>query len=280
MHAVQQSDAAEQTLLEFYRRVRARTEELCRPLEIEDYIPQPIVDVSPPKWNIAHTTWFFEEMILKKFIAGYEPFDPAFGFLFNSYYNSIGDRTARDRRGDISRPTVKQVFEFRKYVDERMSELLTETADIDAALSELVTLGLNHEQQHQELFLTDLKYTFSTNPLFPVYDASFAQVEDIETAAQELIEMPAGIYEIGFAGKGFCFDNELGRHRVFLEERLALGLLCIHVAIAQEIEDTEGADACHEENEHAHRRGGPDMPLTAGKLHVHQNVVGLNGTVG
>ncbi|MDM7924359.1 MAG: ergothioneine biosynthesis protein EgtB [Pyrinomonadaceae bacterium] len=218
MHAVQQSDAAEQDLLEFYRRVRARTEELCGPLEIEDYIPQPIVDVSPPKWNIAHTTWFFEEMILKQFVPGYEPFDPAFGFLFNSYYNSIGDRTARDRRGDISRPTVKQVFAYRKHVDERMSQLLARDEGKQAALTELVTLGLNHEQQHQELFLTDLKYTFSTNPLLPVYDASFAQVEDIETAGRELIEMPAGIYEIGYNGEGFCFDNELGRQRVFLED--------------------------------------------------------------
>src|SRR5438874_1041231 len=108
----------------FYKNVRAFTEELCAPLEIEDYIPQPIVDVSPAKWNIAHTTWFFEEMVLKKYLPGYKVFDENFGFLFNSYYNSIGERTLRDHRGDLSRPTVKQVFEYRKYVDERMGELI------------------------------------------------------------------------------------------------------------------------------------------------------------
>lgn len=122
-------------MLEFYVSVRGYTEGLCEPLEIEDYIPQPIVDVSPPKWNIAHTTWFFEEMILKKFMPGYQVFDPQFGFLFNSYYNSIGDRTARDHRGDLSRPTVKQVFEYRKHVDEWMDRLLrSEVANPQSAI--------------------------------------------------------------------------------------------------------------------------------------------------
>src|SRR5689334_10303969 len=108
-------------LCAFYKKVRSHTEELCEPLEIEDYIPQPVVDVSPPRWNIAHTTWFFEEMILKRFVADYKVFDANFGFLFNSYYNSIGERTARDHRGDLSRPTVKRVFEYRKYVDDAMN---------------------------------------------------------------------------------------------------------------------------------------------------------------
>src|SRR5215813_8548339 len=186
-------------LCAYYQEVRAYTEVLCEPLEIEDYIPQPVVDVSPPRWNIAHTTWFFEEMILKRFVPGYKVFDENFAFLFNSYYNSIGKRTARDHRGDLSRPTVKQVFEYRRYVDEKMNELLAtgelriENGELNEAVSlraangqsdqatntnsqfsilnsqlrDLITLGLNHEQQHQELFLTDLKYTFSLNPLFP-----------------------------------------------------------------------------------------------------------------
>ena len=171
MQAVSTEKYGDETLAEYYSRVRKATEQLCEPLEIEDYIPQPIVDVSPPKWNIAHTTWFFEEMILKKFAPDYKIFDPSFGFLFNSYYNSIGDRTARDHRS-LSRPTVKRVFEYRKYIDEAMSQLLSadwsggRTAHL-SDLNELVTLGLNHEQQHQELFLTDLKYTFSVNPQFP-----------------------------------------------------------------------------------------------------------------
>src|SRR5678816_4858333 len=134
-------------LCAFYRRVRAYTEKLCEPLEIEDYIPQPVVDVSPPKWNIAHTTWFFEEMILKKFSSGYKVFDENFGFLFNSYYNSIGERTLRDHRGDLSRPTVKRIFEYRHHVDEKMRGLIDSGGSDDAR--ELIVLGLNHEQQHQ-----------------------------------------------------------------------------------------------------------------------------------
>ncbi|HEV8593356.1 MAG TPA: ergothioneine biosynthesis protein EgtB, partial [Pyrinomonadaceae bacterium] len=225
MQAVDAKRSSVEELKEFYTRVRAYTGELCEPLEIEDYIPQPIVDVSPPKWNIAHTTWFFEEMILKKFMPGYEVFNEDFGFLFNSYYNSVGDRTARDHRGDLSRPTVKQVFEYRKYVDEKMQELLsgsTTTAETatppnpGGELRNLIILGLNHEQQHQELFLTDLKYTFALNPLFPVYKENFAPIEAFETLSNEFIEIDEGIYEIGYEGDGFCFDNELALHKVYL----------------------------------------------------------------
>src|SRR5436190_22876144 len=126
MQAANPKMSPQRDLCAFYNDVRAYTEKLCGPLEIEDYIPQPVVDVSPPRWNIAHTTWFFEEMILKRFIPGYQVFDKDFGFLFNSYYNSIGERTARDQRGSLSRPTVKRVFEYRKYVDEQMNELLSE----------------------------------------------------------------------------------------------------------------------------------------------------------
>ena len=218
-------------LLESYERVRAYTERLCEPLEIEDYIPQPIVDVSPPKWNIAHTTWFFEEMILKKFVPDYKEFDPQFGFLFNSYYNSIGERTARDHRGDLSRPTVKRVVEFRNHVDNAMRKLLSEPAATGfqnaekpvatapgSNLASLVILGLNHEQQHQELFVTDLKYTFAQNPIYPVYRTDFHAEEVAEDTFEDWIKMPAGVYDIGFTGDGFCFDNELARHQVLLNE--------------------------------------------------------------
>lgn len=216
MQATYQQRTAPIDLVKFYGEVRAKTEELCAPLEIEDYIPQPQVDASPPKWNVAHTTWFFEEMILKKFAAEYTVFNENFGFLFNSYYNTIGTRTARDNRGDLSRPTVKEVFEYRKYVDEKMREFLR--GDLTDEQKDLVVLGLNHEQQHQELFLTDLKYTFSVNPLFPVYKKGFALVEKGETASNEPVEIEGGIYEIGFQGEGFHFDNELGRHRVYLHD--------------------------------------------------------------
>ena len=228
MHAVDRKMNSRAELAEFYRRVRAYTEELCKPLETEDYIPQPIVDVSPPKWNIAHTTWFFEEMILKQFIPGYEVFDEQFRFLFNSYYNSVGDRTARDHRGDLSRPTVKRVFEYRKYVDEKMLELLSEPDEAGQEkkavtpggvdqLFDLTVLGLNHEQQHQELLLTDLKYTFAVNPLFPPYNEDFKPIDALEMIQHEFVGIEAGLYEIGYEGDGFCFDNELARHKVYLE---------------------------------------------------------------
>lgn len=231
------------SLAEQYLSVRKATEELCEPLEIEDYIPQPIVDVSPPKWNIAHTTWFFEEMILKKFSTDYREFDPSFGFLFNSYYNSIGDRTARDQRS-LSRPTVKKVFEYRKHVDEAMQSLLSDslfsvpsvfsvvngsgttkntesTEQEGSEMQDLVILGLNHEQQHQELFLTDLKYTFSTNPLFPAYRDNYAPEELSEppaSAGGQFVDVENGLYDIGHTGDGFCFDNELARHKVYLDD--------------------------------------------------------------
>ncbi len=210
------SHGSKSDLLTLFQEVRGATEDLCAPLETEDYIPQPNADVSPPKWNIAHTTWFFEEMILKRFTDDYEVFNPDFGFLFNSYYNTLGERTRRDNRGDLSRPTVKEVFAYRKYVDEKMCELLAR--ELTGELKDLVILGLNHEQQHQELFLTDFKYILSRNPLFPVYRENYAIEEICEMPDRNFVEIGEGIYEIGFAGDGFCFDNELGRHKTFLHD--------------------------------------------------------------
>ncbi len=199
-----------------YEKVRSHTHELCEPLEKEDFIPQPAAEVSPAKWNIAHTTWFFEEMVLKENLPGYRVFDERFGFLFNSYYNSVGERTARDHRGDLSRPTVETVFEYRKYVDENMAKFLS--GDVQETLLDLIELGLHHEQQHQELFLTDLKFTFGQNPLYPAYREDFAPEEAAEPDISGEIKIEAGNYEIGFAGDGFCFDNELGRHTVYVND--------------------------------------------------------------
>lgn len=223
MQSTATSEVAAATLLDFYNSVRACTEQLCEPLETEDYIPQPIADVSPARWNIAHTTWFFEEMILRKFVPDYKVFDPNFGFLFNSYYNTIGERTPRDNRGALSRPTVAQIFAFRKYVDEKMCELLS--GEVTDDLRELVVLGLNHEQQHQELFLTDLKYTFSVNPLFPAYREGYAPEEKAESANGEFLHVEGGIFEIGYNDIGFCFDNELAQHKVYLNEFQIAGRL-------------------------------------------------------
>lgn len=203
-------------LLAKYREVRAFTETLCEPLEIEDYVPQPIVDVSPARWNIAHTTWFFEEFVLKKNADGYKVFDEHFAYLFNSYYNTVGNRTARDRRGDMSRPGVERVFEYRKYVDEHMTGFLSQT--LPDGVGEIVTLGLNHEQQHQELFLTDIKYTLSVNPILPAYRDAYAPEEETEPDKATNIKLNGGIYEIGHTGEGFCFDNELARHKVYVDD--------------------------------------------------------------
>lgn len=205
-------------LNDFYGEVRSYTEKLCEPLEIEDYVPQPIADVSPPKWSVAHTTWFFEEMVLKNFVPDYQVFDPNFAFLFNSYYNSIGERTLRDHRGDLSRPTVKHIWEYRRRVDERMHDLLSTPQSETSTLNDIVILGLNHEQQHQELFLTDLKYTLSVNPLLPVYREGFAPEEITEPDGSSFVGVEGGLYEIGYDGGGFCFDNELARHQIFLDD--------------------------------------------------------------
>lgn len=216
MQSAQSKKAAPDDLASDYATVRAHTERLCAPLQTEDFLPQPTDFVSPPKWNIAHTTWFFEEMILKNHVAGYQIFNEDFAFLFNSYYNSLGARTVRHKRGDLARPTVAEVFEYRKYIDEKMRALLE--IDSSEELRELVVLGLHHEEQHQELLLTDLKYIFACNPTFPVYDAKNILEEICENNTKEFAEIAGGVYEIGFAGEGFHFDNELGRHRVYLED--------------------------------------------------------------
>lgn len=202
-------------LKEKYLEVRNRTEALCKPLQIEDYVPQPVAFASPPKWHLAHSTWFFEEMILKRNLDSYREFHPDFGFLFNSYYNTIGERTFRADRGNITRPGVSEVYAYRAYVDGGMMELLSK--EISNELRELIELGLNHEQQHQELLITDLKYTLGHNPIFPVYDESFNLLADSNTSYGWLA-MEEGVYEIGHDGDAFCFDNEMNIHRVYLHE--------------------------------------------------------------
>jgi ergothioneine biosynthesis protein EgtB len=248
-------------LLPFFQEVRAFTEELCAPLETEDYVPQPTVDVSPPKWNIAHTTWFFEEMILKKYAENYKVFNPNFGYLFNSYYNSIGDRTRRDNRGDLSRPTVREVYEYRNYVDAEMREFLSQ--DLPNNVKELVVLGLNHEQQHQELFLTDFKFILSRNPLFPVYRENFAIEEKNETNHGGFVEINEGIYEIGYAGDRFCFDNELGRHKVFLHDFSISKNLVTNAEFLEFIEDGgyENFNLWHSEGWDWVNQNGVNAPL-------------------
>lgn len=203
------------TLLEQYKNVRKHTEQLCEPLHTEDYVPQPVVYASPPKWHIAHVTWFFEEMILKQFMAGYKEFHPDFCYLFNSYYNTIGERTLRADRGNITRPGVEEVFAYRAYVDKHMHQFLSD--DINKDVQDLLLLGMNHEQQHQELFTTDLKYALGHNPIFPLYKEGFNLLGD-KNSDTGFVEMKEGIYEIGAEKEGFTYDNEHGKHKVYLHD--------------------------------------------------------------
>jgi ergothioneine biosynthesis protein EgtB len=203
------------TFLERYKTVRQRTEDICAPLETEDYVVQPVADVSPPKWHIGHTTWFFETFVLKSYVEGYEEFNSDYNYVFNSYYETVGARVIRTDRGNLSRPTVKDIFRYRKYVDNAMCELLSSNYNED--LNELLELGFNHEEQHQELLLTDIKYILGNNPLFPAYNSPVSEHHPINST-KEWVRFDEGIYEIGFNGQGFCFDNELGRHKVFIPE--------------------------------------------------------------
>ena len=205
------------SLADRYARVRARSEALCRPLATEDYGVQPMDDASPPKWHLAHTTWFFETFLLKPFEAGYRPVDERYEYLFNSYYNGIGDPYPRPRRGFLSRPTVAQVYDYRAQVDAAMQGLLTRDDD---ELRRRIELGLNHEQQHQELILTDLKYNLGHNPLKPAYRQDLPNPES-DSTAPAFDEYPGGVFPVG-AGAPFCFDNELPRHTVLLQP-FALG---------------------------------------------------------
>jgi ergothioneine biosynthesis protein EgtB len=205
------------TLLDQYRTVRKASEAICRPLQKEDYVVQPIADVSPPKWHLGHTTWFWEAFVLIPNHAGYKPCNPDYNYVFNSYYETIGARVVRTDRGNLSRPSVDDIYAYREYVDEAMSTFIA--AGLPSALETLITLGLNHEQQHQELLFTDIKYILGHNPLFPAWSDRDIDPNHGSAAggSGSFISVPAGLYEIGYKGDGFCFDNELSRHKAYLE---------------------------------------------------------------
>jgi len=197
---------------ENYKLVRERTEHLCVNLETEDFVVQAEEFVSPTKWHLAHSSWFFETFLLKKYLSDYREFHPDFSFFFNSYYNAVGERTARNHRGLMTRPTVEEVFDYRAYIDDQMHGFLAKP--INDEIRDTLILGLNHEQQHQELLLTDLKFNLWLNPLFP---AVLNIKEYPKQNGKGWINIKEGIYFIGHNGGGFCFDNELGRHQYFLE---------------------------------------------------------------
>jgi len=205
-------------VIQYFTRVRQTTEEICKPLEIEDYVVQPITDVSPPKWHLAHTSWFFEAIVMEKFISDYQSYHPKYYYLFNSYYVSLGKRWGRPNRGQLSRPTVQEIYEYRAAVNDRMLDLI-ETIEEEywQEFNDLVTLGLHHEQQHQELLVTDLKYILANNPLYPAYKTLELKNQVNNPLKSEFIEIEAGVYEIGYRSKDFCYDNEQPVHQQFVK---------------------------------------------------------------
>jgi ergothioneine biosynthesis protein EgtB len=208
----------QEALIRRYREVRRLTERLCQPLVTEDYVIQAMPDVSPPKWHLAHTSWFFETFVLASAVPSYRSPYPAYAYLFNSYYVGAGERHCRPKRGLLSRPTVQEVYRYRAYVDQQMTAFL-DGLDGEALDSwfPVVELGLHHEQQHQELLLTDLKYNFACNPLRPAYIVAESGGPAQVGRALEWVSVPEGVYWIGHDGRGFAFDNESPRHRSFAE---------------------------------------------------------------
>ena len=198
-----------------YMAVRETSTRLVRPLEPEDTVVQSMPDVSPAKWHLAHVTWFFEEFVLAHFDPDYRRYNAHYDYLFNSYYYSVGSMHARPRRGMLTRPTLAEVLSFRRAVDEAVVELLERDAD-NAELAARIELGLNHEQQHQELLLTDIKHVLFQNPLLPAYDPELAVPNPVDAAPQAFLEGPTGITQAGYDGEAFHFDNETPRHDALL----------------------------------------------------------------
>lgn len=206
-------------LLTLFNTVRRTTERICEPLVTEDYCIQSMPDVSPPKWHLAHTSWFFEQVILQRYAASYTPINETYFYLFNSYYQSFGERWKRDIRGTLSRPTVKDVYAYRSAVNERTRKFI-ETMDEKtySEVASLVELGLHHEQQHQELLVTDIKHILSMSPLRPVYKELSAKKMTIEIPKAKFIPLEGGVFEMGANGTGFAWDNEFPKHKTFVND--------------------------------------------------------------
>jgi ergothioneine biosynthesis protein EgtB len=208
--------AAGHALRERYDAVRGATERFCEPLEVEDYVVQAMPDASPVKWHLAHVSWFFETLVLREYLDGYTSIDDRYHFLFNSYYNSLGEQFSRPHRGLITRPTVADVQAYRRHVDEHMRELFRRHEELGLAIpADVIEVGLHHEQQHQELMVTDVKSLLALNPLRPAYRAASAAPSG-EAPAVEWVGTDEGVRSIGHDGRGFAYDNEGPRHKVFV----------------------------------------------------------------
>ena len=198
-----------------FKNVRDRSEQLSQNLITEDFSIQPVDFVSPPKWHLAHVTWFWEQFVLRQFKPDYKVFSEDFAFLFNSYYNNLGKRVLRPIRGLMSRPSVAAVMEYRAYVDEQM-EALFDSGVLTEQGYEIIETGINHEEQHQELFLYDIKYILGHQPGFPAYGRGFEPAP--VTEPQKFHKFESGLYDFGYQGSGFCFDNELMCHKMYLND--------------------------------------------------------------
>lgn len=211
-------DDLKQYLIKHYLHIRRTTERCCEPLETEDYVIQSMDDVSPPKWHLAHTTWFFETFILAA-LKSYQHFDAHYSHLFNSYYQSVGAPYPRAQRGLLARPTVKKIFEYRHAIDEQILNFLITASDENILLlKDLFILGLHHEQQHQELLLMDIKHNFSLHPEHPTYQKIAPLAANLCPVNKKFIPMSGDKVHIGYQGNDFCFDNELPLHQQLLSE--------------------------------------------------------------
>ena len=239
-----------------YRIVRDHSRRICNTLEPEDCVIQSMPDVSPIRWHLAHTTWFFETFLLKRF-ADYSPISDDFEYLFNSYYNTVGEQFPRNQRGLLSRPTVSEILDYRDEVDQRIVDYLDREHQWSHGLLRVVELGLQHEQQHQELMLTDIKHVLSCNPMFPAHVEG--QIHSLAPPKQRWIEFVAGLHEIGHDSDDFAFDNELPKHRVFVEPFALMNRLVTNGEFLEFIEDG------------GYKR--PDSWLSLGWNHVNQNAL-------
>lgn len=205
-----------QMLLERYAEIRSFTEKLTETLETEDFVIQAVEETSPVKWHLAHTSWFFEAFVLKKGMPEYEALHPQYDYIFNSYYVQTSDPHCRDKRGNLSRPTVKQVFEFREFINENMHNFIT-GLDEEAfrEWEPVIEIGLNHEQQHQELLLTDLKFLLAQNPLYPIF-LERTRNDAADPGPMSWVEFDEGVYEVGHPGGRFGYDNEFPEHKTYL----------------------------------------------------------------
>ncbi len=195
---------------------RHLSHQLAAPLSAEDMTVQAMEDASPTKWHLAHVTWFFEAFILSKYLPGYRRFDETFNFCFNSYYESLGQRQPRPKRGLLTRPSIDRVFAYRAHVDEALSNLFSSNLAANPEVARLIEIGINHEQQHQELLLTDILALFAANPLHPAYSAKRLRVTQSEPDTLDWIDYPGGIFQVGHSGNGFAWDNEMPRHNVLI----------------------------------------------------------------